>query len=135
MKNEYLQGVGKVKGKNLVPRIINLYISGNHYEPLRLIIKYGQKNKEVLTEGLNYIDENGETPLIVLLKQKHCSNEWLNLLLFSILEAIPEKELKIDEKTLEKAYNMCKYEIKNQEWAQLILKYSKQVQQDIPATK
>jgi len=98
-------------------------IENNCYEYLLLILKYQSKNKEVILDGLNFENkkESNLTPLMKLVKSKHCDDDWINLMLrgFGSSKFFASKITK----GVTEAIHYCKNELKNEKWAETIQNY------------
>ena len=132
MSNEYFDGLSQLS-KEDHQSLIWKCCDMNRFEFLSLIVKYSSKNEKIIINGLNW-DENDDknsdknsTPLLTLLRKDHCSDEWLDLLLFKIANVISTTKVKIIRSTLQKAYEYSIKDKRNENWANLILTYAKKV--------
>lgn len=145
MKNEFFDGVSQGVSKDWLTRCIK----ENYYHYVKLILKYGKKNEECIIKGLTLFENDPdkekyskqellwgnhfakESVLIALLKCNNCNDEWLNCLLFDVLNAVSADKVKYGKKTLDHAYYICKSEVKNDKWADMILKYANATNQEV----
>ena len=95
------------------------------YEYVLLILESFEKNRKIILDGINYCKDasNPDTPLLVLLKSSHCSDEWLSILLEKIPKLVPTA--RIDNKSIKLATRLCKKEIKNTKWIEMLESYVK----------
>ena len=65
-----------------------------------------------------------------MIENKNCKDEWLDVMLFKVLEKIPAEKAKIEAKGLKMAYEACKKH-NNDKWAEMVLEYAKKTNQSI----
>ena len=114
------------------------------YLYLNLIVNYYANKPELFKNGLNFrypksdarFDTNRDPPLIILLKSNHCDAKWLNLLLFGIYNCQNYREkVEMYQSDLIKAYAYCKFTIKNDRWAKMVVDYAKLTNQMFDKTR
>ena len=115
-------------------KIIGLCCLSDCYEYLSLILKYSYKNELCIINGINFVELFGQAPLIQLLESQHCTDEWINLILFEILNKISIKKCKIKNKTLTIAKFICRNKLLNSKWEDLINQYCDALNNQQPDT-
>ena len=119
MKSNYFSGC---QSKNIIYECC----FNDCYYYLALIIESRIKNKVSIVNGINFQDSYSfETPLMELVQASHCSNEYLQLLLYRFgkiteFEAIFDLEMR--DKKNKTALEYC-LERKNTEWIGLLKGY------------
>ena len=86
----------------------------NSFEYLKLILKYSKKNEEMICAGLDYSSRSYSKETFVrywaldrLLRSRYCNKEWLDVLLFKILDVIPMEKAKFGIKSLKWSLEYC----------------------------
>ena len=100
---------------------------GNLHEYLALLLKYGEKNENAIVAGLTF----QQSPLIALLNAPHCSEEWLDMLLFQTLDKIPKDKVVIPTNVLQSAIKICEEKKLNEKFGQMIKRYADKTDQKL----
>ena len=92
---------------SLSQEIILYCIKSNSFEYLSLILKYMEKNKHCIENGINFEEYGSKSepcpPLITLLKSDFINQEWLTL----YFELSNQADVLVYEETLKDAIKLC----------------------------
>ena len=102
MKSEYFDGLSQI-GKEDRENILRVLCKYNCHEYLKLILKYIDKNKSVIENGINFIDRSKDSCLSIVIKNEECDATMFDLL----FEASRVSNVKIDAKIIDHALTLC----------------------------
>ena len=115
MENEYFDGLNKFNKDDTYKMFVTNLASNNNYDYLETIIEYPEKNGLLIGDSINFKRD----PLKELLGQKHCSKEWINLL----IKSADKCDVKLSKTILEYGITEIKKRSKNPQWKQVIEEY------------
>lgn len=121
MESEHFDGI-----KDSNEFFISNMCKSNYFAYCSLIFKHYSKHKNIIENS--YKMKGNGNPLLCIVKQHHCNLEWLDLVLFKLID-----EIKINVEILNECYYICKYDKKNDVFANMIIKYGKDTNQEIDA--
>lgn len=116
MGSDYFDGLKMNAIKDSKSLIFNL-CTKNRFDYMSVIVKYSDKNKDIIINGINY----KSAPLINLLQAGHCSEEWLNLL----FEASENVGARISMQVLQYAVKEYGKRYKNEKFKEMVQAYMK----------
>ena len=98
MKLTYFNGINQIK-LNDTKKFVYYCVEYNFFDYLSILLKYFNKNNIAIANGINYED----SPLLLLLKKEHLTEEWLQLLFNICIQC----KVCITDEAYKEAINLC----------------------------
>ena len=135
MKSQYFDGLSQIEERDRSEILYYCCEGGiEHFDFLSLMWKYCSKNELAISDGINYIGQYDDAPLMALLRQHaiYVTDYCVNLFLFEF-GTLSEKCV-ISHGCLQSCFDFCKTVLDCPKWCDMIKNYCDQSHQIIDTT-